>query len=228
MPLRDSLNKIIGVYFSCVTKEKFDYEGIIYEPRPLSVSPLLFRGFTCPVGCGGCCPRFSLDYLPDETCPEQVKERLVKFNGKEYKIFSDMQLDHNNHHCRNLNMTDGRCGIYLKRPFSCDFELIRFFQSESDEGNRMSQQLFGRGWAFLRVDNQRGALCDMTEVTKETRNEVIRKLNRLKDWTDYFELQTWVPEILSWAESGQTHETIHFNLKSKSSLLTTDQKCSLW
>lgn len=212
MPFRDSIQKVIGTYFAAVTKEEFIYNGITYQPRHLSVSPLLLRGYTCPEGCGGCCPRFSLDYLPQEPHPNAARERLVRFNDKDYRIFSDMQLDHDDHHCRNLIKQNGRCGIYHYRPFSCDFELIRFFKSEEENEYHLSQQLFGRGWNFLRVDDQRGALCEMTEVTTETRNEVVRKLVRLELWTDYFGIKTWVPEILDWIHSGQTHQTIHFNL----------------
>lgn len=198
----DSVDKIITTYFASVTDVKFQYKGVDYVPKPLYVSPSLLRGFTCPVGCGGCCPRFSLDYLPSEARSERAIKREILFNSRSVEVFSDLQNDHADHFCRNLDKSDGRCGIYLKRPFSCDFELIRFFQS--DDSTRLSQQLFGRGWQFLRIDNDRGAKCTMTDTTDETRSEVIRKLNRLQDWTQHFGITTKVPKILNWINSNET------------------------
>lgn len=194
----DSVDKIVTVYLSSVTKESFSYKGKVYDPKPLFVSSNILRGFTCPIGCGGCCPRFSLDYLPFEKRPESATIRKIGINDTEVVIYSDLQADHQDHFCRNLNKTDGRCGIYLQRPFSCDFELIRFFQS--DESTRLSQQLFGRGWQFLRIDGDRGALCEITPTDPETTKEVVRKLHRLESWAVYFGLTNKVPEILTWIE----------------------------
>lgn len=194
----DSVDKIVQVYFSSVTLKTFTYKGKTYEPKTLHVSPNIMRGFTCPAGCGGCCPRFSLDYLPFETRPDTTVLRKVKINEEEVPIYSDMQMEHDDHFCKNLIKTDGRCGIYLHRPFSCDFELIRFFQSE--ESTRLSQQLFGRGWQFLRIDDKRGAMCEMTPVDPETIKETIRKLNRLESWASYFGLTTKVHDIVTWIE----------------------------
>lgn len=210
LPFTDSVDKIVGTYFKCVTKESFEYKGVIYDPLPLTVSPLLLRGFTCPMVCGGCCPRFSLDYLSSESRPSYISnKRGIQFNSKLIEVFSDMQSDHNDHFCRNLNRTDGRCGIYTERPFSCDFELIRFFVSE--DRTRLSQQLFGRGWQFLRVDGDRGALCTMLPPDDSTIKESIRKLNRLSMWATHFGILTWVPEIVNWIYSGDT--TKHLRLQ---------------
>lgn len=218
MPFTDSVDKIVRTYFGSVTKENFVYQGITFKPRFLTVSPGILRGYTCPSGCGGCCPRFSLDYLPDEERPEGTTKRIIQFNNREIEIYSDMQDNHANHHCKNLNMTDGRCGIYLKRPFSCDFELIRFFTSE-DGTTRLSQQLFGRGWQFLRIDGERGAKCEMTPIDKQSIEDVVRKLNRLKHWTDHFGISTWVPEILKWIKRGDADIPLHLTLEVKKNRL---------
>lgn len=192
----DSIDKIIQVYFASVNLDSFTYKGRTFIVKPLYVSPNILRGFTCPIGCGGCCPRFSLDYLPMEEKPDNATARKIKIDDREVEIFSDLQEDHQDHFCRNLNKTDGRCGIYLKRPFSCDFELIRFFQS--DDSTRVSQQLFGRGWQFLRIDDGRGAKCEITPADQETTKETIRKLKRLETWTHHFGISTKVPRILDW------------------------------
>jgi hypothetical protein len=206
----DSVDKIVTTYFSSVTLTTFTYKGITYTPKPLTVSPLVLRGFTCPMKCGGCCPRFSLDYLPSEQRPPGTTLRIISFDTISVEIYSDMQDDHDDHFCRNLNRQDGRCGIYLVRPFSCDFELIRFFKS--DDSNRLSQQLFGRGWNFLRVDGDRGALCTMTPPDQSTISETIRKLNRLEEWAQHFGICTMVPEILYWINSGDTTSALHLEV----------------
>jgi hypothetical protein len=193
----DSIDKIVTSYFAPLTKVPFTYKGKLYEPKALKVSPLLLRGYTCPEGCGGCCPRFSLDYLPDEPHPEGVNPRVIPFDDREVIVYSDRQRDHTNHHCRNLNKENGRCGIYERRPFSCDFELIRTLTFESaDTPNTLTQKLFGRGWALKRVDEVRGAMCEMTPVTEASRAEVVRKLKRLLAWTQHFGIETWTDEII--------------------------------
>ncbi len=204
MTQRDSIDKIAQSYFACVTTKRFRYKGEVYDPHPLQVSPLLLRGYTCPVMCGGCCPRFSLDYLPSERSPpgSPLKPRFVEFNSKPYVVLSDLQIDHTDHHCRNLNKSDGRCNIHGKHPFSCDFELIRFIRTSGfrNKNNYLNQRLFGRGWAFLRVDGERGARCEMLPPTEETISEVVRKLGRLKQWCNYFEIKHKVDPIIKWVQ----------------------------
>lgn len=205
MTMRDSLDKIIGVYFACVAAEPFTYKGKTFNPRPLRVSPLLLRGFTCPSGCAGCCPRFSLDYLPQdlEPWPERLKlqPRFIKINDWEMPIYSDLQLDNTSWHCRNVNQASGRCMVHGRHPFSCDFELIRFMEfHDPDSPNVLTQKLFGRGWALLRVDEQRGALCTMTPIDDYTKSEVVRKLQRLKVWCDYFAVKNKVDTIIEWVK----------------------------
>ena len=213
----DSFDKIVNAYFSSVCRESFTYKKQTHIPRHLWVRQNLFRGYTCPSHCGGCCPRFSLDYLPSEYPKHesvQPVERVVRFNEADFILYSDMQRDHNNHHCRNLNMTDGRCNIHGQQPFSCDFELIRFDTAQverlvtieaeikKEAQNQLSLELFGRAWQLKRMDGTLGARCEILPETKETRQDSIRKLKRLKMWTDYFNLKTCLPCIIDWAENG--------------------------
>ena len=212
MNLMDSTEKTISRGFATLTREKFVYKGKEYTPQVLLVSPMLLRGVNCPPGCGGCCRRFTLDWLPKERSKvkkagydmSRVKKRMIEFNGKEYPILSDKQDDHDGYWCRNLGEKDGRCGIHTFSPLSCDFELIRTIQTDSpDMANRLTQKLFGRGWAMLRItDKERGAMCSMTPVTEETKQSVIRRLTRFKEWTDHFELDTWIPEIIQTIKTG--------------------------
>lgn len=200
----DSLDKVIGTYLAAVCSKAFTYKDALYEPRPLEVSPLIFRGYTCPEQCGGCCTRFSLDYLPFERRPlfAHIEQREVVVNGLHYSVYSDMQRDHDDHYCRNLKKSTGRCGVHGKHPFSCDFELMRFLMSQQGEPNRLMTKLYGRGWNMLRIDGERGALCEMLPPTRQWVLDVLRKLTRLEKWATYFDIATKLPKIITWVESG--------------------------
>lgn len=200
MVQRDSFDKIVERYFHAVACEEFEYKGKIYPVVPLLVSPLIFRGYTCPPMCGGCCPRFSLDYIPGDSRPNGTPRRWIRFNKLSYTVWSDTQEDHGDHFCRNLDKDQGRCGIHGKQPFSCDFELLRFHFYQ--DRVILNQQLFGRGWNFLRVDGERGALCEMIPFTPEWKEDLLRRLKRLSTWATYFGLSHSVEEIIAWVKTG--------------------------
>jgi len=209
MPQSDSVEKIITRYFACLARERFEYAGKEFIPKPLNVSPLLLRGYTCPGGCGGCCPVFTLDYLPSEPRPSGCKPRRIAFNGRSVEIHTISQKDNETRHCRNLDHLTGRCGIYEVRPFSCDFELIRTLEfTNAARPNVLTQKLFGRGWNMLRIDGERGALCEMTPVTEATKADVVRKLLRLEDWADHFGVRTWVHPIIEMIERNRLRTNV--------------------
>jgi Fe-S-cluster containining protein len=205
MPQRDSIDKIVEAYFAVVTARDFEYKGKLYRARPYVVSPGIFRGYTCPPSCGACCPRFSLDYLPTEARPARLKaeDRFVQFNGNHVRIVSDTQEDHDSHHCRFLRVSDGRCTIHKANPFSCDFELIRSaIMQDTTMPNRLTTRLFGRGWQMLRVDNERGARCEIVNVTEASIEDAIRKLARLLQWANYFGVRTHLKRVIAWAQTA--------------------------
>lgn len=184
----DSLDKIVLAYFAAVTTHPFVWHSTRVEPKAMKFGPALLRGFTCPAGCGGCCPKFTLDYLPQEPAkPFGVTPRVVEFDGRPVRLFSDMQPDNDTDRCRNLNLGTGRCGIHGKQPFSCDFELIRFFQHDTHWTVR--EALFGRGWNMRRTNGGRGALCTITDADAATAQDVARRLDRLTLWADHFGLR---------------------------------------
>ena len=45
-------------------------------------------------------------------------------------------------------------------------------------------------------------LCKIKPPSEKGAMETARKLRRLKAWTDYFELETFIPEILEYLEGG--------------------------
>lgn len=223
--LSDSIDKIVGRYFATVARSPFTFKGKVNHPKRLKVSPLLLRGYTCPEGCGGCCFKFSLDYLPSEKKPIGVVKRMVEFDGRSIEIWTDWQESNQDTRCKHLQREDGRCGIHAFNPFSCDFELIRSLQSgDDDRPNVLTQKLFGRGWSFPRVDGGKGALCKMVDVSPESVAEVVRKLKRLKKWADHFGVDTWVDNLIEVVESGtlaRRNKAIEYNPSWQPGLLQT-------
>lgn len=198
---RDSIDKIAH-YFEMVTTAPFSYKGKIHYPKPLQVSPRITRGLLCPEKCGGCCPRFSLDYISNERHPLSARPRQIVINDTQKTIMSDLQLNNTTAHCRYLNMMTGRCSIHGKHPFTCDFELIRFAKYASLKSpNKVTTRLYGRGRQLLRIDNKRGALCKITPPTDRSREDTIRKFKRLEYWADEFGMSTKIKEIIYWLET---------------------------
>lgn len=225
MVIMDSVEKIITRYFACVTAEPFTYNDVTYEPRLLVISPYVFRSTTCPANCGACCKAYSLDYLPEpmETHPYPLQKRLIHFNGRRVPIWSDLNQDHGDYYCRNVNKENGRCMIHTKHAFSCDFELTRFLQfaanppRESENGqffkkpevpNRLTTKLYGRGHAMLRVDGKRGSLCETLPPSDEHAADVTRKLKRLRQWCEYFGLPHKLDRIIEYTGSGPHNRPI--------------------
>ena len=150
----DSTHKILG-YIESASYPKF------------IISKLFFRSYTCPVNCGGCCPKFSLDYFEGERW-ERFKEtysnEVHKFGKREVNgatVYTYAQLDHKGAKCSYLNLENGRCNIHRSNPFSCEFELMKFMNRP--DSTVLINKLFGRGWNMKRVDGKRGALCEMLD-----------------------------------------------------------------
>jgi hypothetical protein len=77
------------------------------------------------------------------------------------------------------------------------------------EQNRLSQQLYGRGWQFLRVDGERGALCEMLPATHLYRDDAVRRLRRLAEWAKHCGIQTHLPQIIFWVATGPHTTPLH-------------------
>lgn len=197
MRFNDTVDKIVTGYLGPLCRRPFDYKGKIFKPKQVYVSPLIFRGYICFKNCGACCGAFSLDYLPREAKRTELEKRTVRIGARSVELFSDRQGNSGDRWCKHLDRDQGVCSIYKERPFACDFELIRVL----NEANRaiVTQKLYGRYWAMARLDGERGALCEMTTPTEHSRAEVVRKLNRLQEWSDHLGVATCVADILFWA-----------------------------
>lgn len=200
MSQADSFDKVVQAYFAAVTAQAFMYKGKLYSPKPLQVSANFFHDYTCKLGCAGCCPRFSLDYLPSESRPDYAHAtRSVEINLKQFTLYSKRQSPApGKRFCDNVDLATGACGVHGKQPFSCDFETLRFthFPDIAYLGTRP----YGRGWNMMRVDGERGALCEFPKTASDAaRAEGLRKLQRLQQWCEYFDIVSKVPAVLEWA-----------------------------
>lgn len=67
---------------------------------------------------------------------------------------------------------------------------------------------------MLRVDGKRGALCEMTEPTTASIDDVVRRIKRLKEWCEHFGLThnkcnsilDWIIEARSFAFHGRAEK----------------------
>lgn len=203
----NSLDKIVEVYFAGVTAQPFPYNGKIFQPKEVHVSPMIFRGATCPMSCGGCCFKFTLVYLPSDPQPTGLAEVLEEVNGVKRPVFVDGQADNDGSKCRHLIKANGRCGIHGIHPFTCDFELIRF--THQDARVDIATRGFGRGWSYTRTTGQTGAICDILPASEKHKDDAVRKLTRLQEWTDYFGLVTHLPRIIEWVRTGPRDVPLH-------------------
>ena len=203
----DTVDKIVGSYFTSMSVQPFTYKGKTHASRRLVVSPLLFRGLICPEGCGACCPSFTLDYLPDEAPFDRVANLQpidIEFNGHTVPLFR-FYNDPKAKFCAYLNHDNARCTIHEVNPLSCSFEILRFLVSE--EQARFLTRYFGRGWNMLRVDGERGAKCGLAEYDDKIRSGISSQLKRLRTWMVHFGLHPRrCDELLEWVRTGPHEE----------------------
>lgn len=217
----DTMERVVTQHFAALTRVPIVYKGRTILPRPLVVSPLMFRDFNCPSGCGACCRMcVSLDFIPGEPVAKSFQGtwRDVEVNNKKFRVFTDWQYDRDDW-CRYLRTADGRCSIHhlqgpdQVQPAECDFAYLVFSISEGVKPNRMTNRLPGRVWARKRItDGGKGGKCSMTEYSDHTIPELLRKMDRLKLWLDYFEqTDTNYQRLRDWISSGPHTEPLYLN-----------------
>jgi Fe-S-cluster containining protein len=191
------MDRMVTRYFAAVAKTNFNYFSNTIAPKPLVVSPLIFRDLECPEMCGACCRNDGrgLTYLPAEAKPATATNiTQITINETAFELLYDVQPSWN--FCWNLD-DKGRCKIYPLRPFACDLPPIQV--TEYKTHNVLSGRKLGRGHALMKVDGTRGVTTILHPASDLSVADTIRKLWRLKQWVDYFELQTYVNEIITWA-----------------------------
>ena len=211
-----SYEKIIERYFPPICTQQFEFKGVVYRPKTLKINPSIFvRRMTCVEKCAACCPKFTLDFLPDEKQAwwaeeDAVAARHVEFNGEQILIYSDVQEANTDYYCHRLNKDRGLCGIHGKHPMSCDFECLRFRRIDDPKrDDQLAHAPFGRGWNMTKIDGTKGVACEWYDkpCDNEWKEELIRKLTRLRAWADHFKLPNKVPTIIDWIQRGPHQST---------------------
>lgn len=206
MALSDSIDKIVEAYFSSVTDEPFEFKGKWFLPKPLVVSPLIFRDYSCRAYCGACCLKVSLDYLPFENQQSIVENRIVQISGKEFIVHSNLQKGNETHYCQYLDLISGSCMVHDYNPMSCAFALLAFTQHK--DKNYLSLRKFGRSWSLTRVTGEKGSACELLPPSPKRILDTIKQLKRLEAWTDYFVLKTKLPQVIEYVSTGPHEKPI--------------------
>lgn len=130
--------------------------------------------------------------------PDDVAPRQVEVNGTKYAVYSDFQGSNNGHFCRYVNPENGACEIHEKNPLSCDLEMIKCIRyNDPTRHDLLITKKFGRGWSYRTITGDRGALCEVGPVTEASIYDTIRKIERLKTWCEWFEIDHVCDQIIS-------------------------------
>lgn len=164
------------------------------------ISPSLFRQFICTSGCTACCQKFTLDYIPSEFLTmvnhkEGFSERTVWVNGKKKQVYTNDQ--NHNPICDFLTVEKPwgglGCAQWPSPPLSCiSAPQLQFIQIRP-ASTYVLKKPFGRAWAmtptpqcqFVQVDN----------VPDMNLGDLIRILDRFREWARYFGIKTAIPEV---------------------------------
>lgn len=180
-------------------------EYIHLSAKPTVVlSTGFFRGYTCPVGCGGCCKPVTLTFIDNSQRWEKFKKLypslVLEFELEEVqgvRIWVDRQKENKSRFCRHLDLSTGRCNIHSSNPFPCEFVLSKFIDNQARNRSILTTTNYGRGWSFLRVDHStRGAMCEITTFSYKKLLRDIELLEELWGYARQFQIKTKLPYIL--------------------------------
>lgn len=186
--------------FADSTEKILGYITALQRPS-VSVSDLFYRDYTCPEGCGGCCSRFTLDYMAESKRWEDFKklypDEVPKFYMRRVKdvlFFTNWQTGNFSNFCEYLDRENGRCKIHGANPFSCEIELIKFI----DYKDRcvVIKKKYGRGWNMMRIDGKRGAVCEMLPFNEAKLPRDIELLEELLSIQNAMKLESHLKEVI--------------------------------
>jgi Fe-S-cluster containining protein len=161
----------------------------------LHFSPLFLRTLKCNKFCGGCCPKFSLDYIKDSqrwrNFVEQYPEKVQFFEERKCDnavYMSYTQVDNTGYYCNFLDKQNGLCTIHTSNPFHCEFEIIKLrgqneFDIPNDRLVQVSKKPFSEADTFKCVDGTIGAKCEIEGFNKST---FLRDIEMLKELQEHY------------------------------------------
>lgn len=188
----DSTGKIFQTYISQIVRGTQTVNDVEVHEKEIVLSPMILREIKCAC-CGGCCNgNWTIDYLPEEPRPKEdcdIREVAGKI------IYTARETGIPGRRCYYNDVETGFCRTHDARPLTCDFECIRFkcFKDKVIIGTYP----YGRSWQLLRCDGGRGSRCIIGTPNEEYRGDVLRRLHRLKQWIDYYGIETYIQEIIS-------------------------------
>lgn len=164
---------------------------------------------------------WGLDYSDNNNLLERLEEVPVKINGKWRTFYispKDSEKDaftlgwndrEPRTRCHWLFEKDGtyRCRIHPVRSVTCGMPHCRFFYNALSNTCSIGVSQYGRNWALKCPVNLSSIKVDVEGVES-------RKLwlTRLNDVADDLGINTYLPEILKYLDSGKFHEaTFEFN-----------------
>lgn len=182
-------------------------KSFYYPPiKEIVYSPTLKRKDNC-VACGRCCIGFSLVFLPGETIPNVIKNRLefinIIVNNRNVKIgFYRQQKVRKDNGCDFLKgeltkIHTCQCMIHDSKPIHCAMPHLRFQNNIGTNKTTIMKTQFGRNWAvgcpvlLNDIDEYEPSLRDIkkleiiSKISKELgilslADDIIKDLNNLQ------------------------------------------------
>lgn len=203
-----SFDRIVS-YFHALARQPFEFSGKQFVPyKKFVISDKVFRSYSCPQGCGACCMRCSLVWDEPNEFAKTTEEFTV--NGITQIFYADLQKT-GDKYCSYLNREDGRCGVYLKRPLPCRFELFKFVHHKVQSTSRAMVRLPGRAWNLTQINGTKGAMCAITPYDEALTKTHIRDLIIIKKWMDAFNIENDCQAVIDWISSGPKEESLVIN-----------------
>lgn len=198
------LSKRPGSFLLGTSKKEF--QPVQY----LSIGASMWRVFRCDPTCGVCCMwEMTLDYIPGESTDDLeaagFKSVIITVNDREYPLLTQMsEASKNGGRCRYVaeyplgeERAIGCARWSTKSPLSCVTAPNIHIQSHGPGTTIISKKPFGRHtmWSVL-------PRCQFTDypVEEVDQSEVLRDIELLLrwwKWAEYFELDTWLPEVIT-------------------------------
>jgi hypothetical protein len=158
----------------------------------LIVLPSFFQKYKCPHDCGGCCGKFSKDFLEKEfyqfakLYPEQASLFEKRQTDNELTVYTFQEKVDSTNTKREICefFAKGRCSIHRLNPFSCSFELNKVRQLEQVN---LVQDYTNLGKAFYRdlsmtTYEGKPLKCYFEEYSEEGKQEDLEVLQRLQEY----------------------------------------------
>lgn len=167
---------------------------------------------------------FDLDFEAVNALKSELEESALNVNGKDIKFWTCEQLKKSeafklswedrgpSPRCKWLFEKDGtyRCRIHPIRPLTCGLPHLRFIQMEKTRHTIIRTAQYGRNFRLK-------CPITFTRVSEESVQTKIYWLKRLLACANDLGIDTFLPEIIQYLESGGRHE-VTFTLDSKRKL----------